>query len=355
MPTRDLSWHRAQAALQDLQALKKSLSGRLKRQDFRAATLYLAATLALERKADTALHLAQMLNRCRDYQASLNHLRTAHTLWPNDCALLRLLAETAMLAAEFSVAFAAWQDLLSRQKPQGPYPVLRAAACLHAIGAHSDAQDFIERQGDRLRKFMAREGVQMLRRGRASADIPARGLYLVAGNNGTGKSTLGHFLHAMGYAIIDADTEIASFCHKGRFSDLRYDLKRATSAQDGELCWSWPEIRVTDSFAAARKRNEPVFVIGGNGATVAPYIPRFRRVFHLVAPDAVIAERLARRNSLNHKVGSRGYEAALRRNGRELKPDYPAALIASDRPVWAVCADILTRLGAQAPAMEGLP
>lgn len=339
----------------DLHGLKKSVKGRLKRGDFRSAAIYLEALYSRDPQPETALQLAQMHTRCRAYTDCLAHLHKARTQWPDDTALLRATAETAMLAKAFADASAAWQELIARQPPEAPYPVLRALACLRATGQQGAAQEFVLRHGEDLRRYIARAGVQMLRNGHLSCcDIPP-GLYLVSGNNGTGKSTLGHFLQALGYPIIDADTEIASFCHKGRFSDSRYDLMRATAAADTDLRWSWPGSRVTRSFAAARKRKEPVFVIGGHGATVAPYIPRFRQVLHLTAPDEVIAERLAKRNSISHKPGSKGYHAALKRNARALTPDYPATLIASDRPVWAVCADVLSAIKTDATAPEARP
>ena len=332
----------------DLRGLRKSLKGRLKRGDFRGAALYLAALQTRDPQPETAVQLAQMQIRCRTYMDALAQLRREHRQWPGNVALLRMLAETAMLAQNLDEAAQAWLDLIAAHPPDAPYPVLRALACLRATHQHDRAQDMLSVQGERLRKYMARAAVRMLRKGRWSdTDIP-RGLYLVSGNNGTGKSTLGHFLHAMGYHIIDADTEIASFSTQNRFSDLRYDLLRATGASETDLRWSWPDIRVTHSFAAARKRKEPVFVIGGHGATVAPYIPRFRQVFHLTVPDDVIAARLAKRNSISHKVGSRGYLAALKRNARAQIPDYAATLIEADRPVWAVCADVLAAIKANA-------
>ncbi len=333
----------------DQPGLHKSLKGRLKRGDFRGATVYLAALQARNPQPETALDLAQMQNRCRAYFDALEQLRHARRQWPDDDALLRMFAETAMLAQTFDEAATAWQELITRLGPDTPYPVLRALACLRAIHQDSRAQEVLGAHGDRLRKYMARAGLQMLRRGRMPDHEIPRGLYLVSGNNGTGKSTLGHFLHALGYHIIDADTEIASFCTQGRFCDLRYDLLRATGAAETDLRWSWPETRVTHSFAAARKRKEPVFVIGGHGATVAPYIPRFRQVFHLTVPDDVIATRLAKRNSISHKVGSKGYLAALKRNTRTHIPDYKATLINADRPVWAICADVLSAISANAP------
>ncbi|MFN7002683.1 MAG: hypothetical protein ACK4NW_04520, partial [Roseinatronobacter sp.] len=158
------------------------------------------------------------------------------------------------------------------------------------------------------------------------------------------------------YPIIDADTEIASFCLNRRFSDVRHDLQRLSPDANSRIHWAWPDCRVTERFARARQRREAVFVIGGFGKTILPYLDRFRRVFHLTAPDQVIAARLAARGSVGHKVGSKGYDAALRRNAREQDPGFPATVLSADRPAWAICAELLSTFdktsGAQPRMLE---
>ena len=341
MPDRDLSWHRAQAMALDMGGVRKALQGRLKRGDFRAAILYLEHQYQLAPTPDAALQLGQMHMRCRSYPAGLWHLQQAIKRWPDDLALVRLAAEMAMLAQDFTSAAPLWHKIIAQKNAQGPYPVLRAIACLRQTGQARHADDVITRHATVLRHSMERAGVQMLRRG---ADRLPRGLYLVSGNNGTGKSTLGHLLHALGYPIIDADTEIASFCLHRHFSDVRHDLRRRSPESDALIRWAWPDSRVTERFAKARKRREAVFVIGGFGKTVVPYRDRFRQIFHLCAPDHVIADRLAARSSINHKPGSKGYQAALQRNSREQQPDYAATILSADRPPWAICAELLSAI-----------
>lgn len=321
--------------------MKTALQDRVRRGDFRAAIIYLEQLCQIAPSSENALHLGQMHLRCRSYQTGLTHLHQAMQHWPDDLALLRLSAEMAMLAQDFRIAQPLWHDVIARNTQHGPYPVLRALACLRQMAEHQAADDLITRHATVLRHSMTRAGVQFLRRGR---DRLPRGLYLVSGNNGTGKSTLGHLLQALGYPIIDADTAIASFCLPRWFSDVRYELQRRAPKAGTQIRWSWPDSRVTESFAKARKQRDAVFVIGGFGKAVLPYRDRFRHAFHLCAPDHVIAKRLAARGSINHKPGSPGYLAALRRNAREQQAGYDATLLSADRPAWAICAELLSTI-----------
>lgn len=351
LPERDLTWHRRQAALLDRPGLEKVLRQRVKRGDFRAAVVYLSRMMADAPDPATALMQAQMQMRCRAYREALCQLQEPLLRWPGDLALRRMQAELAMLARDYSLAGQVWQILLDQHRVQGPYAILRRLACLRLCGQHDAAQALIEREAERLRKHMAHAGVQMLRKPRPTL---AAGLYIICGNNGTGKSTLGQFLQAMGYAIIDADTEIASFCLGRRFSDVRYDLLRAFPQAEADIRWLWPETRARACFAAARRKKAAVFVIGGFGAALAPYRHAFRQAFHLSAPDRVIADRLAARNSIGHKPGSAGFDAALRRNRREQRPDYEAIILSSDRPTWAICADLLAAIEGERPPTDNL-
>ena len=343
LPERDLTWHRTQAAGLDRTRLQRALNRRLNRGDFRAATVYLARLQNLDPTAERALQLGQLHMRCRSYRTGVQFLQQAAAQWPDDLSLLRARAELAMLAQDFVLAGTLWRDLLARQTPAGPYPVLRALACLRQTGQSAQAREIALHHAEILRRSMSRTGVQMLRNGRDTMGKLPRGLYLVSGNNGTGKSTLGHMLQAMGYPVIDADTQIASFCLRNRFSDIRYELQRLNPQAESDIVWAWPELRVTEQFAAARHRREAVFVIGGFGRTVSPFCDRFRQIFHLSAPDHVIAARLARRASIGHRPGSKGYAAALKRNARHQQPEYAATVLCSDRPVSAICAELLSQ------------
>ncbi len=347
LPERDLSWHQAQAAGLGPVRLQRALNRRLNRGDYRAAIVYLTRLQDSAPTLERALKLGQLHMRCRNYEQGLQLLQQAAAQWPDDLSLLRARAEIAMPAQDFVQAGALWRDFLARQAPQGPYPVLRALACLRQTGHFAQASDLADYHTEMLRKSMTRAGVRMLQDGRQTLSKLPRGLYLISGNNGTGKSTLGHMLQALGYPIIDADTQIASFCLRGHFSDVRYDLQRLNPQAEDEIVWAWPRPRVTEHFAAARCRREAVFVIGGFGRTIAPYCDRFRQIFHLSAPDHIIAARLARRASIAHRPGSKGFEAALKRNARHRQPEYAATVLCSDRPVWAICAELLSHCRTQ--------
>ncbi|TVP73260.1 MAG: hypothetical protein EA339_04010 [Rhodobacteraceae bacterium] len=337
-------WHRRQAGTLDVPRLDAQLRSRSAKQDWRGAVVYLEALYARAPAAETALQLAQMLRRCRAEDDAQLHLQDALSRWPQNLALHQCMAESATATGNFSLGFRAWERVIATQPSPGRYPILRALACLRLSGQDEAATHFITRHAAALGQHMPRIGLCMLRKGRRGLPAVPPGLYLVSGNNGTGKTTLGHFLQALGHQIIDADRVIASFCAADQFSDLRYDLAR--KFPDAQITWGWPAARADQQFNAVDITRDVVFVIGGFGATVAPYVHRFRHVLHLTVPDHVIAERLKQRNSPSHAPGSKGFAAALRRNSREADPGYPARIIPANRPVAMVCAASLAAIGA---------
>ena len=341
---RDMIWHRRQADELDLPGLDAELRNRSAKQDWRGAVVYLEALHARAPASETALKLAQMLRRCRAEDEAQLHLQGALLHWPQDPALHQCLAESAMATGDFSLGFRAWERVIAAQPSPGRYPILRALACLRLSGQGEAATQFITQHAAALGRHMPRIGTRMLHEGRGGLSAVPPGLYLVSGNNGVGKTTLGHFLQALGHQIIDADRVIASFCAMGQFSDLRYDLVRRFP--DAQISWVWPAMRADQYFDAVDTERDVVFVIGGFGATVAPYVNRFRHILHLTVPDHVIAARLKQRNSPSHAPGSKGFAAALRRNAREATPDYPAQIIPANRPVAMVCAASLAAIGA---------
>lgn len=313
----------------------------MKLADLRAARVYLEALHAATPSPETALRLATLNRRCHDFAAGLAVLDRASTNWPCHRGILQALAELAMLDHQFARAAGVWTRLIADHGAKSVYPVLRAIAC-HRLGDDEHAVlSLLNLAAPILRTSYPARVVDWLH---AGAGRHAPGLYMVTGNNGTGKTTLGHLLQALGLSIIDADTEIAAFCRGQRWSVLRHDLSRGVPEAEAEIQWLWPQSRFDAACAAAKPDTQAVFVIGGFGRSVVPYVGHARQIFHLTAPADVIARRLARRGSPAHRPGTAGHAAALRRNAREARPDYPAHILQSDRPVWDICDDMLAAL-----------
>lgn len=341
---RDLGWHQADAAGRDPSRLRQAVDRRKTRADLRAARVYLEALHAAQPCPETALELAAMHRKCHDHAAGLDVLDKALAHWPKRADILQAQAELATRDKQFGRAASLWTRLIAGHGVTSAYPVLRAIACHRLSGDEGAVASLLERNAAVLRSAYPSMTLQLLEGGVDAVGPVTPGLYMVTGNNGTGKTTLGHALQAMGFTIIDADIDIAAFCRGDRWSVLRHDLTRGVAEAEAQVRWLWPASRFDAACAAAKPEARPVFVIGGFGQSVAPYISRARKVFHFTAPTDVIARRLARRGSPAHLPGTAGHAAALRRNARQAKPDYPAHILQSDRPVWHILADMLDAL-----------
>ncbi len=318
------------------------------------ARVYLEALHHLQPSPESALELAALHRQCHDFAQGLAHLREADARWPGRVDLLRAQAELAMLAKAFEAAGELWQRLISADGMAGSYPVLRRVACLRQMAREDAAQCQIAACATALEAQLSKPAVELLRSPVSSRVALVPGLYLVTGNNGTGKTTVGHFLQALGFHTIDADIDIAAFCDGHRWAILRHDLSRGRPEIETGLRWLWPRARFEEACGAFGDLERVVFVIGGFGQAVAPYIHRFDKVFHLTAPTDVIAHRLEKRGSPSHRKGSPGYRSALRRNTKASSPPYPAHIIKADRPVWQICEVILASLGAR-PSQAAKP
>lgn len=351
LPPRDLGWHVAQAALLDVQALAARARRKLHKGDTRAAICYLEALQTQRPNARMALHLAALHRQCRDFPRALGHLRAAQARWPDRTDLLRPLAAIAALAGDHALAAETWERLAGGGD-MPLEPVLRAIGCLRQTGAETQAQRLLACHAQLLRARLSEDGFALVATGAAGLGPLPPGLHLITGNNGTGKTQLGQFLQTLGLHVIDADIAIGCYCAQGRYADLAHDLTRHDAEGTTTPRWIWPHARVAALQARIADIPGPVFVVGGHGAMVIEHIDSFAQVFHLHAPTSVIAQRLAQRDSPSHRVGSPGYEAALRRNRRLKTPAYPAIMLRADRPVWKTCADLLQRMQALAEGSE---
>jgi hypothetical protein len=253
-------------------------------------------------------------------------------------------AELAMLAQDFARAAPLWQRLIAGHESKAAYPVLRALACARQLRDDATARSILRQYEGILAGNCPPAALARLKRGWSGRDLLAPGLYMLTGNNGAGKTEIGHVLQALGLSIIDTDIEIGAFCLGEDWAVIRHELNRRHPNAADRIEWLWPRRRFAEACARHRVSERPVFLIGGFGEAVAPYVKNARQIFHLTAPTKVIAQRLVSRGSPAHRKGTEGYRDALRRNAKQAHPDYPAQIIPSNRPVWQSCEQILTCL-----------
>ena len=351
---RDLSWHRARATVLNDAQLRRAMVRRQALGDVRAAALYGEALFHVAPSAELALQLALFHRQCRSHRRALAVLAEARAQWPDHADLLRMQAEVAMLAKDIERAATVWLKVLWRRPVAGVYPILQAISCFRHCGDEAQVHDLVTTYEPILHTVYPTRALSLLRVGLDGLPHDLPDLSMITGNNGTGKTTLGHVLQAIGFMIVDADTEIAVFRRKNRYSPVRYDLTGGDPEAEAQTFWDWPDDQFASACNAARQVGRPVVVIGGFGRVVRQHIAASDHVFHLTAPTEVIAKRLEKRNSPAHRPGTKGYAAALQRNDRAANPEYPATIVMSNRPVWQVCSDILRVLGQPQPGCRNV-
>ncbi len=343
--SRDLASHRARAVRLDEMQLRKAMARRHGLGDMRAAVLYGESLFQVAPSAALALQLARFHRQCRSYQQARAVLAKASAHWPDHPDMLRLQAEIAMLAKDNDRAAALWLRVLQIGPVAGVYPILQAIGCLRRCGDEAQVHALVTAYAPVLRATYPTEALTLLQTGLTGLPHDLPGLSMITGNNGTGKTTVGHVLQAIGFTIVDADTEIAVFRRQNHCSPVRFDLTGGDPKAEAQTQWDWPDDRFHAACAVARRADRPAIVIGGFGRVVSRHIAVADHVFHLTVPTHVIAKRLEKRNSPAHRPGTQGYAAALRRNARAAVPEYPATILMANRPVWQICSDILQTLG----------
>lgn len=159
---------------------------------------------------------------------------------------------------------------------------------------------------------------------------------LITGMSGTGKSTLIAELAARGYRAVDADEP---------------EFSEAVSVPQDELTglgsgtdWVWREDRIAELLAT---QDKDMLFIGGTSPNQGTFYAQFDHVVLLVAPPALIAERLASRttndfgkdpNQLARTLRLQEEVEPLLRRGADLEVDTTA-------PLGEVIAVILRHIG----------
>lgn len=159
---------------------------------------------------------------------------------------------------------------------------------------------------------------------------------LITGMSGTGKSTLIAELAARGYTAVDADEPEFS----EEVSVPQDELTGLGSGTD----WVWREDRIAELLAT---QDKDTLFIGGTSPNQGKFYAQFDHVVLLVAPPALIAERLASRttndfgkdpNQLARTLRLQEEVEPLLRRGADLEVDTTA-------PLGEVIAVILRHVG----------
>jgi hypothetical protein len=345
-PGHDLDQHRARATGMDVQGLTAAMMARADLGDIRAALVYGEALFARQPDAALAQRLARFHRQCRTFRAGARLLSRVQARSCESPAVLRQQAELAALAQDFSAAANLWEQVLGASREPGSYAILQAVGCLRHAGQDALAQKVIRAHSDPLRAAHGPDAVALLSKGLQGLPAAPPALSMITGNNGTGKTSVGHLLQAIGFRIVDADAAIGMYCRAGQYSPLRFDLTQGNPQMERDIVWIWPGSLFHAACSRARDSGRPVAVVGGFGWVVAPFIEQVDHVIHMAAPTGVIARRLAKRNSPTHRPGTRGHAAALRRNDRLSAQALGATPIRANQPIWQVCADIVAAFAA---------
>ncbi|TVR47333.1 MAG: hypothetical protein EA386_07890 [Rhodobacteraceae bacterium] len=350
-PGHDLGLHRARATGMDLQGLATAMTARADLGDIRAALIYGAALFARQPDAALAQRLARFHRQCRSFASGARLLSRVQPQ-PRECpAVLRQQAELATLAQDDSAAARLWEQVLGATREPGSYAILQAIGSLRNAGQDARAQQVIHAYADPLCAAHGPDATALIAKGLHGLPSAPPALSMITGNNGTGKTSVGHLLQAIGFRIVDADAAIGMYCRAARYSPLRFDLSQGDPQMERDIVWTWPEALFHAACSRARASGRPVAVVGGFGRVVAPFVEQVDHVIHLAAPSGVIARRLAKRNSPTHRPGTPGHTAALRRNDRLSAQGLGATPIRANQPVWQVCTDILAAFAAPGTAL----
>lgn len=131
---------------------------------------------------------------------------------------------------------------------------------------------------------------------------------LITGVSGTGKSTVTAELAARGYKAIDADAP--------EFSEVVSVPEGTLTGLGAGTDWVWREDRIANLLSS---HDEGTLFVSGTSPNQGPFYAQFDHVVLLVAPPALIAERLATRTTNDFGKSPDELARALRLQ-REVEP-----------------------------------
>lgn len=331
----------------DSRALIAAAHAAMERRDWTAAiSLWTrAAALGPRRRVFRGLARAQL--KRKDYEAATRVLRTALGHFPDTTAFLDLLGEALMYQRLWQEAVPVWEARLGADETPPPMQVvLFLASAYRRLGREAEAAALLAAHGQELERLYGAETAAVLHRGRAGLPESRPGAYWITGPSGTGKTTVGHLLGALGFETVDGDKELGQFTHvdTGEVTGATAPYP-ITASFLAENAWTWDLERLAHILSACR--DDVVFIFGGsrNAGQVRSH---FAGHLALHAPPEVLRKRLQAREPMRFADGSPSLLKVLK-SAERLRRGSAAKVISSDQPMFRVMSDVLAHIRQDAP------
>lgn len=301
-----------------------------------------AASITPTRQVFRGLSRAHL--KRKDYDAATKVLRSALGHFPDNVAFLGLLGETLMYRRLWHEAVPVWEAHITADAgPPAVSTVLALAAAYRRLGREQDAAALLDGQASQLVATYDAQTAAVLNRGRAALPETPRGVYWISGPSGTGKTTVGRLLGALGYETVDGDKELGRFVRKDTNEPVGVSAPYPVTAEFLSLnVWTWDFDRLREILASCP--DDTVFVFGG-ASKVAQALHLFSATFRLQASPDVIRKRLQSRDPARYADGSPALAKVMRRV-RKLPEESSRAAISAEQPPLKVALEILQGLSA---------
>lgn len=259
---------------------------------------------------------------------------------PDNVTALRVLAQYHLHMQDHAAA----AEVLSRLQSLGTVDatvLLQHIGCLRKTLGDAAARDFMAAHRAELEGLFPAEEIGLLWRGRQAGRVGRPGMHLVYGGNGTGKTTVGRYLFAMGYHIVEMDVEVAGLLAGDRFALSMSAFTRA----DGPVRFAWPPSGLAHVRERAARAAAPVVCVGW-AHNAGTHLRSFDSSYRLYAAPEIKVRRLQARDPKRWAEGSENWKRLFSHNSGPEKRSVSMQIDAA-QPVAAIVGSIDAAIAAQ--------
>lgn len=314
----------------------------MKNRDWSAAIALWTEAAAAAPSQQVFRGLCHAYLKLKDYEAAARVLRTALGNFPDNAFFLERLGETLMYQRLWQEAVPVWEARLAiDDSPPTVQTVLALVAAYRRLGREPEAAALLRLHDPELSRIYGAETAAVLHHGRAALPEINPGVYWITGPSGTGKTTVGHLLGALGFETVDGDKEL------GRFTRIDTGELTGTTAPRpitanflAANAWTWDLEKLEGILSSCQ--DDVVFVFGGaQNAGKARHLFAAHLAFH--APAEILRERLQAREPARFADGSPSLMKVLE-SAKKLRPGGTAKVIPSDQSLFRVLSDIVSHI-----------